>query len=1060
MLELTVAPDAAVFFAGSTGKAESDYVKVVVKNNANVDLAIRAHSKTGTTELSFDNTSNTTVLPARGQAGLTIRLLEDVRVQVGSRAVDEVFLYGEIGTLASPIPVSLAQAPCISITHPYYDGEGHGRKDTNLGVGQNRIEIAVPKGEQIATMGRAGENIVALVRPVGPVPLYLAQHPGVDCKRSSTNAPDIAVQVSESLAVTETNPLKLVLEAATQASLTADSSVSIEFDFVGLGQRNLDFSFRVLREPEVRIEPLQAYVDLSGALPRYYSESRTLGYRVVNDSAEPILLVGVDAHQLEAQADFVSAHNGPPPFQMLDPGEDIGFSFEIVPLKLPTGTLPKRRGANAVLERLDFDLRIRTKWKREDAACYETVIQQSIDFRLPKEVDVLGLDFGTSNTCIGYVDSIERLYGAMPHGVQSPREIFCQVGKHIELVNLDQAKSEDVELPSAVRVNSHPRRHDIAPQDVVVGQNAFKDMLFADYAQRTAWMMKRGLLADGFGRTIIDSKENARLYRWSLLVESYLRQAFTSLLNKHSVWPRRVVFSFPGTWERRPEIRELLHRTIAAATAGFSLNTEISPGLSEPESLALYYANQLAIGDNIQKNVQILDMAIFDCGGGTTDIAVLRLHAETYNTPEGSVTVWVTHPHERRVRAKDRGGEDLTLEFAKIVHEALRRKLESKTSIEDDGVTPKSSTEGNTGTSRGRLIGKLLKKKHAQEAAADGSGAKKDRTLVALPNRIIDIASGNNLDADEREVLTNIILAARELKRQHYSQNKRRLKRGVEVRWGGVGQNVQIELENERLSDAAVAFAKELILDLLAPTISGFHREYGLPDQCALVLCGNSTRHPAFPGAAWEYINEQLSKERRPHTGDTPKRNKTFWLLQTPDEQRKVNLVKGLILNALHEMEELGEGRPNPLADVLENLPIRTASAHGDTEKSTGHAIRLVVMGQVEEGWCHLGATSFRLESLPTRARNVDVEVSIADSESGPWTRVFRDRSVGDSSELKAQWRDVGLRTLRFVLSAKESRLALEWIGERFTSEIPPRGRLAVFHIDSDGGIAEEGNAP
>ncbi|MFT6400431.1 MAG: hypothetical protein ACJAYU_005202 [Bradymonadia bacterium] len=1032
---LEVVPDAAVFFAGPDGSARDATVEIVLRNRSSAVRAVEAVSRNARVSVAFeDESAKARILPT-GTARLNIRLLGEERVERTSAYVDTIEIHGELGLIAK-VSVSVALAPDIVVRYAAWEGDTLTTREASLRDEVTTIGIALPREDPTASLNTLLSSPRVTIAPAGRVPLQLAQRPAA---AEESQERWLSFETPESLQLRDDAPLTIMIDAIGALVSSDPIELSAALEFVGLGARKLVMNVTSLSEPALRVVPLTVFVDEAGALQRHSTSPVELRYELINDETRAVVFGGCEV----APAGAFTGPFGVDLWQSIEPGESVTLVLHLVPALLGPLDLPRRGTGKVELESFEFELAISTLWNRNDGAKRKTTIVQSVDFRLPRIVEFVGLDFGTSNTCLGFVDSAEALYESVCLAGDSPRATFEAVIAGIELVDLDPHDTLGFELPSAIRVVTHSSENRKAPTDVLVGEQPYREMVISGYAARIASMMKRGLPDDGLGRTVLDDAANSRHYRWSLLVEGYLRRAFRALLEEKSVWPRRVTFSYPGTWQTRPEIGVLLEETIRAALAGGPFVPDVQPGLCEAEALAVFYANRLASDGELPSTARTLDMVIFDCGGGTTDISVLRLHGEEIFGPQGQETVWVTQPQERAACAVDRGGEDLTLEFARIIHAEINQALASN--------RPKSKKESAEGENEGVLSSlkervRAKAKAAANEGASEGAGASEPiLSLAPLPDSIMKIASGRGFDSEDKAVFERIVASARTLKVNHYGESAKTLPIQLEVQRGQSRQTVKAAIPNRYLSQRAGVFVERLIQDSLRPTVESFHQTYGFPDVAAVVLCGNSTKHPAFHEKINEFVDrqEEASRVARSAIGVKP----TQWFLPEPGDERKANLVRGLLVDALHATEEL-DGGQNPLVDALEALPVRSASVEQHitpAEATAGSMIRLVVGQSPVEKWCnHRSPDGFVLQSKAVRATHAHVEVLTAPSERGPWVERFREQ-VGDPTSILATQLaelDGAVRQLRFTLAVEGDTLNLSWEATRSRRPNLPGGML------------------
>ena len=106
----------------------------------------------------------------------------------------------------------------------------------------------------------------------------------------------------------------------------------------------------------------------------------------------------------------------------------------------------------------------------------------------------------------------------------------------------------------------------------------------------------------------------------------YIRFLLESFQENTSYLPTEAVFTYPAVFNRQ---KEALRKAIAWATQGMAIKPILD--ISEPEAIALDYAQDIA--DKQEQDRDIV-YGVFDCGGGTTDISIVRLTPQDYGRPE------------------------------------------------------------------------------------------------------------------------------------------------------------------------------------------------------------------------------------------------------------------------------------------------------------------------------------------------------------------------------------------------------------------------------------------
>ena len=106
----------------------------------------------------------------------------------------------------------------------------------------------------------------------------------------------------------------------------------------------------------------------------------------------------------------------------------------------------------------------------------------------------------------------------------------------------------------------------------------------------------------------------------------YIRFLLESFQENTGYLPTEAVFTYPAVFNRQ---KEALRKAIAWATQGMDIKPILD--ISEPEAIALDYALDIATKQDPGRDIVY---GVFDCGGGTTDISIVRLTPQNDGRPE------------------------------------------------------------------------------------------------------------------------------------------------------------------------------------------------------------------------------------------------------------------------------------------------------------------------------------------------------------------------------------------------------------------------------------------
>ncbi len=263
----------------------------------------------------------------------------------------------------------------------------------------------------------------------------------------------------------------------------------------------------------------------------------------------------------------------------------------------------------------------------------------AFQFVTPRQFDDwVAIDFGTSNTCAAILD-----------------------GTSFRVLELESGMAES---PTCIQFI------DVIRQKWECGLKAYSKRFTGSRAlNSTAWVFKPLLTHsyDPVPHPFLDINEGRPHFKTvDELITIYVRALLDSLRLYNCIEPRKAVLTFPVTFGKRQRER------LAAAFKAAGLEEVVTP-VSEPVALAINYA---FTHPEILQQPGIF--AVFDFGGGTTDLAIFR-------TDFGQ-----ERPTLRLldIAGIDVGGETITFELARYIYEQLvpveeHVKFSFPTSFED-----------------------------------------------------------------------------------------------------------------------------------------------------------------------------------------------------------------------------------------------------------------------------------------------------------------------------------------------------------------------------------------
>ncbi|MBI4850575.1 MAG: Hsp70 family protein [Acidobacteria bacterium] len=308
----------------------------------------------------------------------------------------------------------------------------------------------------------------------------------------------------------------------------------------------------------------------------------------------------------------------PDTISRLNPNENCVITLEIDSNQI---SLPSREYIE--LELHYFDPQLICHRKRPQA------IQLTFEFIEPKEYDDwIAIDFGTSNSC-----------AAMMSGT-SIRSL---------IIDADKFNPNPSESPTCIQFV------DESQANYECGMSAYTKRFTGQRAiKATAWAFKP-LLSRSYEpiqQTYLDIIHGrAHTKTVDQLIAIYAKSLLEAVKLRNGITPRKAVVTFPVTFGKSQRER------LIAAFKTVGLDEVIAP-VSEPVALAIHYAY---LHREIFAQTGIF--AVFDFGGGTTDLAIFQIEPSSANNKHLF--------HLLDVSGVDLGGELLTFELARFIYQQL-----------------------------------------------------------------------------------------------------------------------------------------------------------------------------------------------------------------------------------------------------------------------------------------------------------------------------------------------------------------------------------------------------
>lgn len=300
-----------------------------------------------------------------------------------------------------------------------------------------------------------------------------------------------------------------------------------------------------------------------------------------------------------------------------------------------------------------------------------------VEFRKRQAIPFLAVDFGTSNTCVSFVDpsgNYHTVHFPFHHtlAVDAGKVSIAGAGAlsgftQSEVQTLMYLVSADEEGDSTEQLE-----FELSPQSRELRYQASR-------AHGTAFAWKKRL---GSGQPLYLLSRSGSLKRISSedLTVYFLAHAVAVFKQQYPYEAKNLIITHPVNFQKR--LQSLLQDL--GKRLGFR---QVFVGLSEPEALALHF---LADERNPAKFEagRAYTIGMFDFGGGTTDLAILRYECTGPQMGTCQVIDAIGLP--------ELGGEDLTFLLASHLHGKLQGYLSSEPGEERDIPFPADFVEMQT----------------------------------------------------------------------------------------------------------------------------------------------------------------------------------------------------------------------------------------------------------------------------------------------------------------------------------------------------------------------------
>lgn len=314
----------------------------------------------------------------------------------------------------------------------------------------------------------------------------------------------------------------------------------------------------------------------------------------------------------------------------------------------------------------------------EDSA-FEERHSLSVEVIPPKPLDYpIGIDFGTTNSCLAYFKDEEQTPQLAELEEDEPR---VEVPTVFQLLATNK-KTERLELSEPLKPNEH---HLVATENeeaiMHFGRQPFQQMNgrslndnndvneFWNFMSSICWSFKYALnqpdvqnfyVSNGMSGILINGHPSINRRHISLTpvdqVAIYLRFMVEHFTGESGYSPSEVVLTYPAVFNRQKQALQ-----DAAEKALQDRDIKLHLAISEPEAIAVDYVWRQQ-EDKPEDDMGEQIIGVFDCGGGTTDMSIVRY---TMDDDEAQVEILGSDGDNQL------GGNLLTFHLAKYFYERI-----------------------------------------------------------------------------------------------------------------------------------------------------------------------------------------------------------------------------------------------------------------------------------------------------------------------------------------------------------------------------------------------------